>query len=514
MILLIHDNKKIVSIKNIETGLVIDINQSSIVRTLFSLSEKYNDFIIWSHKDHINHINYDKINDIFHHKMIMASFCETDFLPTEIGYANENSPFIKVIKNVTYPTWLMSSSIGGIHLEVIKKLDLRMFKNDEFNYFLNSLAYLGMNTNSLFCYSEPQLLINKTDIESKGATKKTLFKFVYQHQRSRWISVLLLNYILYEQKFPILSYVSSIFNKKRMLRDGIFESIEVRSHLKVVESKEIDVIIPTIGRKVYLYDVLKDLSNQTILPKRVIIVEQNPLPSSTSELDYLKEEQWPFEIDHTFIHKAGACNARNIALSKVSSEWVFFADDDIRFETHFFDTIFDTIKQIGCNIVTLSCLQKNEQKILFRILQWHTFGTACSFVNSKFLRGVNFDMRFEFGYREDADFGMKLRAKGLDNIYIPNPDIFHLKAPIGGFRSKPKLEWEHEIIQPKPSPTVMMYELLHKTECQFNAYKTILFIKYYKNQSIKNPFSYFRSMKKQWAISQKWAKFLMNKKIS
>ena len=514
MILLVHDNKKIVLIKNIETGLVIDYIQSSIVRTLFSLSEEYNDFIIWSHKDHTDKINYDKIKDIFHHKMIMASYSEIDFFPAEIGYANENSPYIRIIKNVTYPTWLMSSSIGGFHLEVIKKLDLSIFKNDEFNYFLNSLAYLGMNTNSLICYSEPQLLIDKTDFKPKSASKKTLFRFVYQHQRSRWISILLLNYILYEKNIPLLSFISSIFYKKRKLKDGIFESIEVCSNFKVVQNKEIDVIIPTIGRKDYLFDVLKDLSNQTILPKRVIIVEQNPLPYSTSELDYLKEKIWPFEIDHTFIHNAGACNARNIALSKVSSEWVFFADDDIRFESQLFESIFDTIIKIGCNAITLSCLQKNEPKILFRILQWHTFGSGCSFVKNEFLKDIKFDTRFEFGYREDADFGMKFRAKGCDNMYIPNPDIFHLKAPIGGFRSKPKLEWEHEIIQPKPNPTVMLYELLHKTEYQFKAYKTLLFIKYYKNQSIKNPFTYYRNMKKQWAVSQKWARYLMNKKVN
>jgi hypothetical protein len=56
----------------------------------------------------------------------------------------------------------------------------------------------------------------------------------------------------------------------------------------------IDVIIPTIGRKKFLYDVLKDLSVQTHLPKNAIIVEQNPTQGSQSELDFINNETWPF----------------------------------------------------------------------------------------------------------------------------------------------------------------------------------------------------------------------------
>ena len=66
-------------------------------------------------------------------------------------------------------------------------------------------------------------------------------------------------------------------------------------------------------------------------------------------------------------------------------------------------------------------------------------------------------MGFEFGFGEDADFGMQLRNQGYDVLYLPEPEILHLKAPIGGFRTKPVLQWQNESIQPKPSPTVMLY---------------------------------------------------------
>lgn len=57
--------------------------------------------------------------------------------------------------------------------------------------------------------------------------------------------------------------------------------------------KSVDVLIPTIGRKEYLYDVLIDLRKQTLLPQKVIIVEQNSEPDSLTQLDYLTAEEWP-----------------------------------------------------------------------------------------------------------------------------------------------------------------------------------------------------------------------------
>jgi hypothetical protein len=47
------------------------------------------------------------------------------------------------------------------------------------------------------------------------------------------------------------------------------------------------------------------------------------------------------------------------------------------------------------------------------------------------------------------------RNQGIDVLCL-EPKII-LKAPVGGFRTKPKLAWENDEIQPKPSPTVMFF---------------------------------------------------------
>jgi GT2 family glycosyltransferase len=126
-------------------------------------------------------------------------------------------------------------------------------------------------------------------------------------------------------------------------------------------------------------------------------------------------------------------------------------------------------------------------------------------VNSESLKDTFFSKQYEFGYGEDSDFGMMLRNKGQDVIYLPEPKILHLKAPIGGFRTEPILLWQKESIRPKPSPTVMLYMMSYNSREQLLAYKTTLFFKYYKHQDIKNPFRYFKMFQKQWDQSVLWA---------
>lgn len=111
----------------------------------------------------------------------------------------------------------------------------------------------------------------------------------------------------------------------------------------------------------------------------------------------------------------------------------------------------------------------------------------------------------EYGYGEDTDFGMQLRNSGIDILYYPFSTMLHLKAPVGGFRVKPTFLWSKDVIQPKPSPTLMLFNLKYKTNEQLNGYKLLLFLKYYKVQHIKNPIRYFFNFKKQWEKSLYWA---------
>lgn len=511
MIIVYHQHNKVSSIwnKNIEKN--ISISTHSIAKCLFQLAVNFPDTqLIWCHISQKNNLGINTFQSLSQHPESMYSYNPNaeNYLPEAIGYVEE-SPFLNVKKINRYPTWQMSSAVGGINSRLLKALKISDFETENFDYFLNSVAKRLMPF-GLLCYSEPNLLLFKNEIPRlKTATKREFCKFVKQHYKTQWSFLLQLNLLIYERKLYPLSFINSLFYASVSFKNPLKTDFNIKNEMV---STSIDVIIPTIGREKYLFYFLKDLSVQNHLPSKVVIVEQNPQPESISGLNFLTDENWPFEIKSIFTHQAGACNARNLALKETTSDWVFFADDDIRIESDFLQKAIVETAKYDASAFTFHCFQQGEKEIFQRVFQWPTFGSGCSFVKKEALNDAKFDLRFEFGFGEDADFGMQLRNNGFDILYLPTPKILHLKAPIGGFRTKPKLDWQDDIAQPKPSPTVMLYKLMHLTPTQLWGYKTILFFKYYKLQSIKNPFRYYNNFQKQWKQSLFWAKTIMMKK--
>lgn len=509
MIYLIHRNERVLKILDNNFKDIVFETKNTITNTVFELAKSFpQELIVWCHEAYIEKINKNKISSIFHHKAILASYSVSDknYIPDCIGYVDQ-SIYIKINKKVCYPTWLMSSDIGGIHAELLNVIFKDFKRHSNFNYFINSLAKKAM-PQGVFCYSEPDLLLNiPKSVSHNQASTSEVFKFVKSHYKWVWVYMLFLCFIIYLKKAPIVSLIKSVFVRKLEF-DLDLNKIKLKSDKQVINRQEIDVVIPTIGRKIYLYDVLKDLSNQTILPKHVIIVEQNPDLNSISELDYLTKENWPFNIKHKFIHQSGVCNARNLAISLVESEWVFFGDDDIRFDKDLIEKSFKKIKELAVKSINTTCLQINEKQKYFKTTQTPIFGSGTSVVKSELFKNIKFDLSFEHGYGEDSDFGMQIRNLGEDVVFAPEIIITHLKAPFGGYRFKHIKLWEHEKLTPKPSPTVLLFNLRHFTKQQNLGYKLLLFIKFYKNQPIKNPFSYLATMKKRWRLSLIWAKKL------
>jgi len=508
MIILVHDNHTIVKLYSKETATTIDYHtNNTISRVLLDVASAYpKELIIWVHHEYEALLNSEAYINIFHHKRIMASFSvnQNYKVAQQIGYV-EHKPYTNVNSKVSFPTWLMSSDVGGCYATILNTIKNHNLKTSNFELFLTSLAKRAM-PKGLFCYSEPALIktINKVEVKGKTASRYELFKFVKQHYKLSWSLNLLACFICFENKWPLLSFFRSLFVKTVQSVTDLTQ-IQIASNTQLPIHRNLDVIIPTLGRAACLYDVLKDLAEQSIKPKHVIIVEQNPDITTKTELQYIKTEDWPFNIKHHFTHQTGACNARNIAIDLVESDWVFFADDDIRFNSNLIENVFNTLDKYGNNALNLLCLQPNDKQSYFLTIQTDIFGSGTSIVNAALLKNIKFDMAYEFGFGEDADFGMQIRHQGTDVIFTPDIKINHLKAPIGGFRTKIKKDWEDEVIQPKPSPTVMLFLKKHFNSFQRNGYKYVLFIKHYKNQKKKNPWAYIKDMKTQWDASVKWA---------
>ncbi|KAA5822430.1 glycosyltransferase family 2 protein [Algibacter amylolyticus] len=508
MILLTHNEDKVIEIIDLETNQLIEGSFNKPIKALFYVADHYKErLLVWCHESFKPFLNIKEIKKSFHLKNMMMSYSRHQYLPEQIGYV-EDSPFLKVNKSVKYPTWLMSSNVGAIYASQLLKFKNQVKENESFDFVLNSIAKLGM-PKGLFCYSEPKLLReNVSNNLNVRASYSQLFKFVKHYYKGVWSVLLFFNFIIYDSKFLFLSFLKTIFIKKVTYSSSFSLEALNKPNIKDVT---IDVIIPTLGRKKFLQDVLLDLEKQTLLPKQVIIIEQNGDKNSKTELEFISNKSWPFKIIHKFINQTGACNARNLALQSITADYVYLADDDNKFDANLLKSIILKMQSFNFNVIAMSYLQKNELEKNKNIIQWTTFGGGSSVIASKYLETVSFNMAYEFGYGEDTDFGMQLRNLGADIIYTPDIKILHLKAPIGGFRTKFIHPWEKsKKLKPKPSPTVMLSRMTNTTKHQLLGYKTGLFIKYYKSQNIKNPFKYYIMFKKQWQESVNWANTLKN----
>ena len=507
MIILVHDNNKVIALLNADLEPMDVSFDKHITAALIAVSKQFPEtLIIWCHKAFVNSINTDLLHSIFHHKRILASYnpSELNYLPNQIGYVDREF-YLKINKTVSYPTWVTSSNIGGVNSSVINSLVNQLNPKVSFDYFLISLAKRAM-VNGLFCYSEPKLLKTNTSvlIETPKASTSDLFLFVKQHYKWVWVFFLSMCYFVYERKIVLFPLLKSLFFK-RLSQDLNLEGVVVESTKSIIEKKTIDVIIPTIGRKEYLYDVLKDLASQTLLPKNVIIVEQNTLSGSVSELHYLKTEDWPFTIKHTFTHQSGVVNARNIALSQITSEWVLLGDDDNRFDQFLIEQLFSHMLCYGVASGLTVYLQPHEKQTFFKTGQTPIFGGGNAIIKSSLLNTISFNPKYEFNYGEDTDFGMQIRLSGEDVAFFSDIKITHLKAPIGGYRTIVKQRWADDIIQPKPSPTIQLLYQTYYIDQQLLGYKLLLGLRSYKHSKIKNPMRYIKNFNRQWERSQFWS---------
>ncbi len=262
MIILYHQDNKVVSIWDKLLEQFIEFDNFSITENLFVVAEKFpSKLIIWCHISQKDHLDFEEIGTIFHHDKIMASYTPNSdcYLGDSIGYV-EDSHFLKLNKEVQYSTWQMSSVVGGVSSVVLQAVASSVEKHEDFDYFLVSFAKILM-PKGLLCYSAPSLLkaISNTNSNTSKATSFQLFRFVKEHYRSRWVFILFLDLILYEKKIKFFPLLYSLFYKQSGVSDQVLNEIPIKSDEKNSTDRNVDVIIPTIGRKGCLYDILCDL---------------------------------------------------------------------------------------------------------------------------------------------------------------------------------------------------------------------------------------------------------------
>jgi len=518
MILLIHKDNKIIEIRNKPTTFKVN-NNENIPQVLKRISNEFPDKLVgWLHNDLIKFANPIEWPKLINNQKEILSFTPPGkhYLTSDLEFTEFFSPYFinKKNFNVKYATWLISSLAGIAYAKIFSFFESEN-PTKEFDAYLNDFSKI-FHKKGLFFYHEPKLIDNTPPSQLKHPIikRKSFFSFLKTHYGRKFIFHYL-GITAFHKKTNFLDLLKNLYLAATAKKYKIHIDKKFYDFLYGVQEKltknlsnvqdSIDVIIPTLGRQEYLYNILSDLKNQKLTPVNVIIIEQIK-KKDTEDLSFIKKEKWPFNVIHLNIQKIGACNARNLGIKYVSSNYVFFADDDIRIQPNTLEEALKILKSHSLSALTLAVYLKGEPIKPKKIpVMWETFGSGCSIVEAKFVKDTNFDLALEFGYGEDKDYGNKLRNKGCSIFYYDANPILHLKAPSGGFRFKFNLPWEKEKIKPKPSPTIMYFMKQHLTNKQITGYKFFLFYKQVLVHKPVNIFKFINTLNKQWAKSNEWA---------
>ena len=178
MIIFFHDNSKITEIVSSNGDSFSVTKNSLIVPTIIEFAKKNsNEILVWCHQNEKENLNHSFIESFFFHNKFLLSYnpIHSNYFGKNVGYI-EDTQFININKKVKYASWMMSSYAGAIHSETIIALQNSINSKDSFDYFLNSIARLGL-PKGLFCYSEPKLLIKPSqNVNLKSAS---LFQLHY-----------------------------------------------------------------------------------------------------------------------------------------------------------------------------------------------------------------------------------------------------------------------------------------------------------------------------------------------
>jgi GT2 family glycosyltransferase len=215
--------------------------------------------------------------------------------------------------------------------------------------------------------------------------------------------------------------------------------------------KTISVVIPTYHRYEALQDTVRDLLQQTVAPKQIIVVDNTTL-SERKRPDYLVSND-KTECIYISSVKEGRINAaRNEGLRQVTADYVILFDDDMSLPADCLEN-FLKVHAEGWDSVTGTLVEEGEilesrnlgaARPIWRILRTQhgtrpgtTIAVPSGFVSvrTEVIREIGYlDENFVYNY-DDYDLGIRIWKSGYTSIRDPRVQGNHLKLPSGGSRT-------------------------------------------------------------------------------
>lgn len=113
----------------------------------------------------------------------------------------------------------------------------------------------------------------------------------------------------------------------------------------------ISVVTPTLYRHEQVRELIANLTNQTILPTELLLIDGAPaVDTATEQIVATLMHLTPFPIRY-IRHGGGTAIQRNVGIDHASGEFVAFIDDDIRLESDFFAHILQVFADdVNCQV--------------------------------------------------------------------------------------------------------------------------------------------------------------------
>ncbi len=191
---------------------------------------------------------------------------------------------------------------------------------------------------------------------------------------------------------------------------------------------KITVIIPCYNDGKYILETLNSVLKQTVLPERIIIVDDG----STSETVHILKSIQNELVQVMYQTNQGVCAARNNAITEVETSYVLTLDADDVFEPTFIEKskpILDQNSSVGvvcCYYTEFGDGAQNKDIIKPSGRTEKDFlvknnGVASALFRKNCWLGVNgYDENFKNGY-EDWDFWLSILSKGWIMEVIKEP---------------------------------------------------------------------------------------------
>lgn len=227
-------------------------------------------------------------------------------------------------------------------------------------------------------------------------------------------------------------------------------------------------VIPTLARHTPLFELLEKLTQQTVRPLEIIVVDQtSPVPEWAQARYRELSERLPLVVVAT--SPLGSGGARNLGIELARGEVVVFIDDDVvparndHFERHVAWFENPVVAVIDGGVFPYAGTRGIDRKHvdLFRrdvvSAFTSTYARSGSFRPVIGLCGGNFSARraalievggFDerFGFGDDRDLGVRLWKAGLLSLNDERLRAHHNKHPVGGLRC----ERSRRIAMPDP----------------------------------------------------------------